>query len=976
MPADLQKARALFLHAVGKLPPEQWEAYVAEACGGDTDLQRQVARLLQVHQEAGSFLEEPAVDPRAIGVFSNAPGDDRPTNGPREGPGTLVGPYKLLETIGEGGFGVVFMAEQQRPVRRKVALKVLKPGMDTCQVVARFEAERQALALMDHPNIARVFDGGETVSGRPYFVMELVRGVPITDLCDQNHLNVRQRLELFITVCQAVQHAHQKGIIHRDLKPSNVLVTLHDGTPVVKVIDFGIAKATGRQLTEKTLFTNFAQMIGTPLYMSPEQAEMSGLDIDTRSDVYSLGVLLYELLTGTTPCDQERLRTAAFDEIRRIIREEEPAKSSTRISTLGPAACTVSTNRKSDPRRLSQLFRGELDWIVMKALEKDRTRRYESASGLAADIQHYLNDEPVSAGPPSAAYRLRKFSRRHRRWLAAAAALAAALVLGTAVSVWQAVRATRAEKETREERDTAVTERQRADEEAAIARAISDFMADDILRQAGASRQASPTRKPDPDITVRTALDRAAANIAGKFAGQPRVEVALRDAIGSTYSELGVADKAVEQLEIAARLAQATLGDEHADTLKCLSHLARVYQYQDRLAQAEPLMVQVFEVAKRVNGPEHPSTLTYMNNLGLLYSDQSKVDAAEALLSNAVDLRRRALGADHPDTLTSCNNLAALLSNLRGEHARAEPLYVQVLEVRRRVIGDEHPDTLSSINNLGILYRNLGRYAEAEPLLSEALKGLRKQVGEDHLHTIITLCNVGLVYRDQGKYPEAERCLTDALQRGRKMLGDRHVSTLLTTSNLACLYQYQGRYKEAEAMFTEIIEHSRQALGEDHRGTFTFRRNLALLYLAWNRPAQAEPLLAELLAVRRRRDDNNHPMVASLLAELGESILDQGRVAEAEPLLRDALRIREAKQPQTWTRFYNQSLLGACLTAQERYAEAEPLLLAGYDGINSRAPTMPAEARPTQAVALGRIVQLYEAWGKPDKAAEWRTKKK
>src|SRR5262249_2683175 len=345
-----------------------------------------------------------------------------------ERPGTVIGPYKLLEQIGEGGFGVVFMAEQTQPVRRRVALKVLKPGMDTRQIVARFEAERQALALMDHPNIACVFDGNETATGRPFFVMELVRGIPITEFCDQNHLTVRQRLELFITVCQAIQHAHLKGIIHRDVKPTHVMVTRHDATPLAKVIAFGIAKATGHKLSEKTLVTNSAQLIGTPLYMSPEQAQMCGLDIDTRTDIYALGVLLYELLTGTTPFDRERLKTVSFDEIRRILREEEPAKPSTRISTLGQAATTVSANRGTELRKLSTLVRGELDWIVMKALEKDRNRRYATANGLAADVQRYLNDEPVQACPPSAAYWLRKFALRNKRLLATAALLGGMLL--------------------------------------------------------------------------------------------------------------------------------------------------------------------------------------------------------------------------------------------------------------------------------------------------------------------------------------------------------------------------------------------------------------------------------------------------------------------------------------------------------------------------------------------------------------------
>jgi serine/threonine protein kinase len=428
-----------------ELPTEQRAAYLDSVCGSDAALRQRLAALLGKHDRAGSFLEQPAVPPLATV-------DEMPIS---ERPGTVIGPYKLLEQIGEGGFGVVFLAEQQEPVRRKVALKVLKPGMDSKQVIARFEAERQALALMDHPNIAKVFDGGATPSRRPFFVMELVKGIAVTEYCDQCCLTTRERLELFLSVCRAVQHAHQKGVIHRDLKPSNVLVAIQDGKPAVKVIDFGIAKAVNQRLSERTLLTGFHQMIGTPLYMSPEQAELSPLDVDTRADIYALGVLLYELLTGTTPFEKERLGKASFDELRRIIREEEPPRPSTRLSTLKDKLTTAAAQRRTQPRQLVRAVRGELDWIVVKCLEKDRNRRYETANSLARDVERYLHDEPVLACPPSVAYRLRKFTRRNKLVITSATLVAVALVAGSAVSLWQAVRARRAQADAREAQDRA-----------------------------------------------------------------------------------------------------------------------------------------------------------------------------------------------------------------------------------------------------------------------------------------------------------------------------------------------------------------------------------------------------------------------------------------------------------------------------------------------------------------------------------------
>jgi tetratricopeptide (TPR) repeat protein len=613
-----------------------------------------------------------------------------------EGPGTVIGPYKLLEQIGEGGFGVVFLAEQQYPVHRQVALKILKPGMDSQMGIARFEAERQALALMDHPNISRVLDAGTTDSGRPYFVMELVKGVPITDFCDQASLPIRERLELFVAVCGAVQHAHQKGVIHRDIKPSNVLVADCDGQPGPRLIDFGVARAAGLPLTDRTIYTRFAEMVGTPPYMSPEQAGMSSLGIDTRSDVYSLGVLLYELLTGTTPFDRERLRTADYDQMRRIIREEEPVKPSTRMSTLGQAASAVSVNRRSDPKRLRQLFRGELDWIVMKCLEKDRNRRYETAAALAADVRRHLHQESVLACPPTLRYRLRKFVRKHRGVVAAVAAIWLVLasgIIATTRAYWQARAA----------------ERQARQAEAEAQR-TADYLTYDVFALAPRNAAGGRSR----EVTIREALDVAAPNIDHALGDDPRVEAAVRHVLGVTYRFLGEYDSAQLQLERAIAIRRRALGEEHPATLISQKNLCNVFYAQGRLARAEALALDVLHALRR------------------------QLPAGAVEIASTLALLGRILTA-------------------RGEPKRAEPRLREALEIFSTALPREHWRTANVKSLLGACLTAQGRHDEAAPLIEAACRTLQSVPGAPRDRTRLALDNAVRLYEAWGKKDRADQ---------------------------------------------------------------------------------------------------------------------------------------------------------------------------------------------------------------------------
>ena len=707
---------------------------------------------------------------------------------PREGPGSVLGPYNLVRTLGSGGMGVVYLAEQLQPVRRSVALKIIKQGMDTEQVIGRFEAERQALALMNHPNIAKVFDAGATDDGRPYFVMELVEGVPITKYCDQHRLTVRERLELFVPVCQAIQHAHQKGVIHRDIKPSNVLVADFDGEAVPKVIDFGIAKATGQQLTEATMFTQLGVVIGTLEYMSPEQAQPMSMDIDTRSDIYSLGALLYQLLTGVTPLKASQLNESAYLEMLRKIREDEPLSPSSRLAQSTETLRQTSEERGTDAGRLPKLLRGELDWIVMRALEKDRARRYETANGFARDIQRYLAGEPVEAGPPSATYRLKKFASKNRALLATSAAFAALLIAGAAVSTWQAVRARRAEK-------VATTERDRANTEAATAKAVTDFLEKSLLSQASANQQSGLDEKPDSDVKVRTLLDRAAAGIGGKFKGQPEVEADIRGTIGETYRDLALTPQAAEQFQKQYDLDLHARGADDPDTLEALGNVALIRDDEGQREESTQLWEKVVAGLTRVLGPEDLRTAKAMQSLGVGYMELGQYAKSEPLLKQAFAIQMKKSGLDNIDTLDTSDSLETLY--LRDHrNAEAEALALKSFEAYRRLYGKDHPYTLRAMFGLGEVYERQEKYAQAEQMTLPVLEGNMRLFGPKHPDTLSTMGLLANIYDRQGKHAEA-LAMEKQLYEVRQQIGADMPESLPVEADLAVMYEHNGDPRES-----------------------------------------------------------------------------------------------------------------------------------------------------------------------------------
>jgi tetratricopeptide (TPR) repeat protein/tRNA A-37 threonylcarbamoyl transferase component Bud32 len=950
-------------HLALEREPEKRVSFLRDACSGDADLLRDAQSMVARATSGGGILDGPIwkdfgleVQPAAVSVAEAEPAD-----GPIP---ETIGRYRILRVIGEGGMGVVYEAEQDQP-RRRVALKVIRPGLASAQMLRRFDRESQALALLHHVGIAQIYEAGkaETNHGpEPYFAMEFIHGTPLRQYADSHHLGSKERLEIMAKVCEAVEHAHQNGIIHRDLKPGNILV---DETGQPKILDFGVARLTDcdAQVTKQT---DLGQLIGTLAYMSPEQVLGDPGQLDNRSDVYALGVILYELLAQRRPYE---ISDQLLDAVR-TIREEDPKRLSS----------------------ISRAFRGDVETIVAKSLEKDKARRYVSAAAMQADIRKYLADEPITARPASASYQLRKFALRHKALVSATAIVFVVLVAGMIVSTQEAAKARRAEL---------------------TAEAVNHFLRNDLLAQAGASTQSGSSTKPDPDLKVRTALDRAAAKIDGKFDRQPGVEAAIRETIGQTYDDLGLYGEAQPQLERALELYRRTLGSEdpktlsasknlgylalqegknseaeriltntvaaerrllgqeHPETIASMIDLNSVYGKEGQYARAEALASQLLEILRRVSGPEHPDTLKAMHNLALFCHEQGKYDQAEKLDSEIVNIRRRVLGPEHPNTLGAMGNLARDY-DAEGKFSEAEALYRQTLDSERRALGPDHPSTLMGMNNLAVFEVEEGKFTEAEVLDRQALEIRKRVLGPEHPDTLQSMHNLAFVNYTEGRYSQAETLLSRTVELRQRVLGREHPLTLLSMRELADAYAMERMYARSEALFAKTVEVSRRVRGREHPQTLGALGDFGFMYQQKGNYAMAENIAAEVVTGMQHSLGSEHPDTLSSMLDLVLARISQRKYSESEPTAREVLAVYENKQPDDWQRFRAESLLGASLAGQKKFAQAEPLLLDGYQGMLSRKIKIAFPDRYHINRAQQWLVQFYQAWGEPDQAAHWR----
>jgi tetratricopeptide (TPR) repeat protein len=829
-----------------------------------------------------------------------------------------IGGYRILRVIGEGSMGTVYEAEQERP-RRIVALKIIKPGLATTPLLRRFEQECQVLGRLQHPGIAQIYEAGTADAGhglQPYLAMELVRGTRLDEHAAK--LEIRARLDLMARICDAVEHAHQKGVIHRDLKPANILVD-QSGQP--KILDFGVARVMDSDV-QLTTHSEMGQILGTLPYMSPEQVTEDAGALDTRSDVYAIGVILYQVLAGRLPYEVKKTHLA---EGVRIIREKDPSRLSV----------------------VNRTFRGDVEVIAAKALSKEKEQRYQSAADLAADIRRYLKDEPIVARPPSTAYQLRKFARRHRALVAGLAAAFAVLLVGVVISSWQALRATRAEKV--------------AKNEAAKAEAVNEFLQSMLSA-------VDPSAMKGREVTVRLVLDEAAKKVAdGSLRDQPEIDAAVRTTLGKTYQALGLYPEAEPHLRAALETRRRLLDPEHVDVAASANNLASLLHDQGDRAGAEPLYREAIRIRRQVLGPEHPDLASSLNDLGLLLFQGGDLTNAEPLYRESIAIQRKTLGEEHPDVAQGLNNLAGVL-RVRGDVAAAESLYRESLAMRRKVLGDEHPDVAQGLSNLAALLQAGGDLAGAEPLYRESVAIRRKALGDEHPDLAVSLNNLATVLRFRGDLAGAELMQREALAIWRKTLGEEHPNVAAAISNLGSVLQARGDLIHAEPLQRQALAIRRKAFGDEHATVARSLYFVGSLLVEKGDLAGAEPMLRQALAIHRNKLAARHVDTASDQTSLGLCLIRRGQYAEAETLLVEALSIREEKLPVGhWARFETQSILGEALAGQEKFEPAESLLLSSYEGIKNDVAVPAAQKR----AAFERVERLYATWGRPEKAAAW-----
>jgi len=812
-----------------------------------------VKRLLAVGAEAYDMdSEEHALPTTSIGALM-------------EKPGTLIDRYKLLRVLGEGGMGIVYLAEQEHPVKRQVALKVIKPGMDSNRVLARFEVEQQALALMEHPHVARVHDAGLTPSGRPYFVMEHVMGVPITEYCDKHSLTIDERLQLFLHVCEAVQYAHQKGIIHRDIKPSNILVTVEGENASPKVIDFGVARAVNQPLTDRTLYTEEGQLIGTPEYMSPEQADLNNQDIDTRADVYSLGVVLYELVTGFLPFDPQTLRKHGIDGSRKVICEQDPQTPSTKLNRTSVEESTRSAQRRrTNPRQLQHKLRGDLDWITLKGMEKDRTHRYASAGELAADIHRHLNHEPVTAGRPSLAYKARKFIRRNRALVSGLAAVLVVLLIGIIVSLAFALSAERARSE---------------------ATAIAEFLHEDVFETFDGWDRGGQ------QITIKEFLDAASQKVSSKFGDMPLQEASIRKTLGTLYLKVSAFDEAESHLRRSLEIFTDELNREDQRTVEVVDQLGQMYWHRWQYPEAEKYLSEALPSKRRLLGADHPDTLETMGWLGWACYGNGHPKKAEELLAEAYTTAQRTLGDTDRITI-ECMFYYGCALVLRGQYSEAERILAGALRLSEGVLNPAHPFVAYPTALLGRLYSRKGKYREAEELLSNALAISREAWGENSGGTFHNVAALAENYARQGLIHDAEKLMLDPVGAFEEPDGPQREVSVQTLTYLGFFYLWQKNYDEAERWASKALKASFKSNSESYAITFLPRMALGIVYREQGRYDEAEMQFTKLLPITEPYITDESIHFANNLHQLAVSYQLQGKYSEAEKLHLGVLKIR------------------------------------------------------------------------------------